>query len=71
MRDDYDFSKSTKNPYSKKLKKPVTTLLNEDTIEYFKNLAGRRTCRKATEYFGGPGYNWTAPQYAIRRSFGR
>ena len=42
MRDDYDFSKSTKNPYSKKLKKPVTTRLNEDSIEYFKNLAEKR-----------------------------
>jgi len=42
MRDDYDFSKSTKNPYSKKLKKQVTTRLNEDTIEYFKNLAEKK-----------------------------
>ena len=40
MRDDYDFSKSTKNPYAKKLKKQVTIRLDEDTIDYFKDLAG-------------------------------
>jgi len=39
MRDDYDFSKSTKNPYAKKLKKQVTIRLDEDTIAYFKDLA--------------------------------
>lgn len=39
MRDNYDFSKSVKNPYSKKLKKQVTIRLDEDTIEYFKNMA--------------------------------
>jgi len=39
MRDNYDFSKSIKNPYSKKLKKQVTIRLDEDTIEYFKNMA--------------------------------
>jgi len=39
MRDSYDFSKSVKNPYSKKLKKQVTIRLDEDTIEYFKGMA--------------------------------
>ena len=39
MRDNYDFSKSTKNPYAKKLKKQVTIRLDEDTISYFKELA--------------------------------
>jgi len=39
MRDNYDFSKSIKNPYSKKLKKQVTIRLDKDTIEYFKNMA--------------------------------
>lgn len=39
MRDDYDFSKSVKKPYAKKLKKQVTIRLDEDTIEYFKKLA--------------------------------
>ena len=39
MRDNYDFSNSVKNPYSKKLKKQVTIRLDEDTIEYFKGMA--------------------------------
>ncbi len=39
MRDNYDFSKSVKNPYAKKLKKQVTIRLDEDTIFYFKELA--------------------------------
>lgn len=39
MKDDYDFSKSKKNPYAKKLKKQITIRIDEDTIEYFKELA--------------------------------
>lgn len=39
MRDHYDFSKSVRNPYAKKLKKQVTIRIDEDTIEYFKQLA--------------------------------
>ena len=39
MRKEYDFSDSKKNPYAKKLKKPISIRLDEDTIEYFKNLA--------------------------------
>lgn len=39
MRSEYDFSKSIKNPYTKKLKKQITIRLENDTIEYFKNLA--------------------------------
>ena len=39
MRDNYDFSNSVKNPYTKKLKKQVTIRLDEDTISYFKGLA--------------------------------
>ena len=42
MRDNYNFSNSIKNPYSKKLKKQVTIRLDEDTIEYFKNMAEER-----------------------------
>ncbi|MCU5786962.1 BrnA antitoxin family protein [Alloalcanivorax marinus] len=42
MRDDYDFSKSTKTPYAKELKKQVTIRLDEDTIEYFKDLADKK-----------------------------
>ena len=39
MRKEYDFSKSTKNPYIKKLKKQITIRLESETIEYFKQLA--------------------------------
>lgn len=40
MRDKYDFSAGKKNPYAKKLKKPVTIRLDEGTVDYFKELAG-------------------------------
>lgn len=39
MKKEYDFSKSKKNPYVKALKKQITMLLDNDTVEYFKNLA--------------------------------
>lgn len=39
MRKNYDFSKSTPNPYVSKLKKQITIRLDEDTISYFKNMA--------------------------------
>ncbi len=39
MRKEYDFTKSKKNPYSKKLKKQITIKIDEETIEYFKGLA--------------------------------
>ncbi len=39
MRENYDFSKSVKNPYLNRLKKSITIRLDEDTITYFKDLA--------------------------------
>ncbi len=39
MREEYDFSKSIKNPYTKKLKKQITIRIEHETIEYFKQLA--------------------------------
>ena len=39
MRENYDFSKSQRNPYAKKLKKQVTIRLDEDVIDYFKKLS--------------------------------
>ncbi len=36
MREEYDFSKSKKNPYAKKLKKQITININSDTVDYFK-----------------------------------
>ena len=39
MRKHYDFSKAIKNPYSKKLKTQITIRIEDDVIDYFKNLA--------------------------------
>lgn len=41
MKSEYNLSKikSRKNPYSSKLKKPVTIRLSEDVINYFKEMA--------------------------------
>ena len=39
MRKEYDFSKSKKNPFAKRLKKQITIRIDEPTIEYFKGLA--------------------------------
>ena len=39
MRKEYDFSKSKKNPYAKMLKKQITIRIEEETIDYFKDLA--------------------------------
>ncbi|WP_256801976.1 BrnA antitoxin family protein [Rodentibacter ratti] len=41
MREEYDFSKGVKNPYANNLKskKVVTIRIEDETIDYFKNLA--------------------------------
>ena len=39
MKEEYDFSQSTKNPYIKKLNKQVTIRLEEEIISYFKDLS--------------------------------
>lgn len=39
MRKEYDFSRARRNPYAKRLKRPVTIRLDEATIAYFKGLA--------------------------------
>ena len=36
MRENYDFSKSVKNPYSKQLKEQVTIDLEKEIIQYLK-----------------------------------
>ncbi|RXJ69178.1 antitoxin [Halarcobacter ebronensis] len=41
MRDEYDFSKSVKNPYAKKVKKQISIKIEVDTINYFKELAAK------------------------------
>ena len=39
MRDEYDFSQSRQNPYTKRLKKQITIRVDEEVIEYFKRLS--------------------------------
>lgn len=39
MRQEYDFSKSAKNPYAKHVKKQISIRIEADTIDYFKALA--------------------------------
>jgi uncharacterized protein (DUF4415 family) len=40
MRDEYDFSQSIPNPYTKSLKKQITIRLEEDVVDYFKSMSG-------------------------------
>jgi len=39
MKKEYDFTDSIKNPYVKKLKKQISIRIENETIEYFKNLS--------------------------------
>lgn len=39
MRDSYDFSNAVKNPYSEKVKQKISIRLDQETVEYFKDLA--------------------------------
>src|SRR5271165_7148771 len=38
MREEYDFSKSRKNPYAKQLKRQVTIRLDTASVDYFKEM---------------------------------
>ena len=39
MREEYDISKSRRNPYPKRLKRQISVRLDVDTIAYFKSLS--------------------------------
>jgi len=39
MRKSYDFSKAKRNPYASRLKKQITIRLDEQTLQYFKDLS--------------------------------
>ena len=39
MKEHYDFTNGTKNPYVKKLKKQITININEDVLDYFKTMS--------------------------------
>lgn len=41
MKKHYDFSKARRNPYAKRLKKPLTIRVDETTLAYFKDLGER------------------------------
>ena len=41
MKEEYDFSKSIKNPYAKKVKKQISLNIEVETIEYFKSIAAK------------------------------
>ena len=40
MKDEYDFSASVPNPYTKRLKKSTTIRLSVEALDYFKGLSG-------------------------------
>ena len=39
MLEEYDFTKSVPNPYSSKIKQPITIRIEKETIGYFKELS--------------------------------
>ena len=39
MKKEYNFSKSIKNPYIKKLKRQISIRIENETVEYFKELS--------------------------------
>jgi len=41
MKKEYDFSKSVKNPYTRKLKRQISIRIENETVEYFKELASQ------------------------------
>ncbi len=41
MREEYDFSNGTKNPYAKRLKKQITINIDSSAIDYFKEQAAQ------------------------------
>jgi uncharacterized protein (DUF4415 family) len=70
MRDRHDFSKGKRNPYVKRPKKQITIRLDEETLDYFKELANEteipyqtlinlylRECAKTKKR---PGLKWRA-----------
>ena len=39
MKKNYDFTNGVKNPYASKLKKQITININEDVLDYFKEMS--------------------------------
>ncbi len=42
MRKSYDFSKSVKNPYARRMKKQITIRIDKAAIAYFQSMAEQR-----------------------------
>ena len=42
MRERYDFSNSTPNPYPRRMKQQITIRLDQDTVSYFKAMADEK-----------------------------
>ncbi len=42
MRKSYDFSKSVKNPYARRMKKQITIRIDMAAITYFRSMAAER-----------------------------
>lgn len=71
MKREYDFSSGRKNPYAKRLKRPVTIRLDERTIGYFQGLADELDVpyqtlinmylRDCAETGRRPGLRWRPP----------
>ena len=41
MRDEYDFSSSSPNPYAKRPRRSVTMRIDAETLDYFKSMASQ------------------------------
>jgi len=39
IREEYDFSNASKNPYASRLKKQITIRLDEESVNYFKSIS--------------------------------
>jgi len=48
MRKEYDFSRTKRNPYARRLKRQITIRLDHDTIAYFKALSEETGIRYQT-----------------------
>jgi predicted DNA binding CopG/RHH family protein len=42
MRRHYDFSKSVKNPYARRMKQQITIRIDQEAVSYFKKMAAER-----------------------------
>jgi antitoxin component of RelBE/YafQ-DinJ toxin-antitoxin module len=75
VRSEYDFSKSRKNPYAKRLKRQITIRLDATAVDYFKKLAAEMGIpyqnlinlylRDCADRKARPALEWTQPTSPI------